>query len=801
MALSRSLRDALRSLRRRPSFAVLVVGTLAVGTGATTAMFSIVDTLLIRPLPFPNSKRLVEISSRSPAESRGPSRFSAAAIGELRSEKQIFAAVEGYQFGVGTITGDSDPEIVASPEVSAGLMPLLGVTPLLGRLFNDDDGAAAPVAIVSERIWRSRYGSDPTLIGRTLTMDGVSYTIVGVVPQRFQFPEASTQIWRLFPEATGPVSTPGAGAGSLQTVAALRAGVSREVANQRLLALSQSFQDAGFVRPGRVLATGELIQKTAIGRYQPALYLMFGAVVLVLIVSCVNVTNLLLVRASIREREFAILGALGSGPFGIASQMLAEGLTLGLLGGVVGALVAKGLLTAILAILPPQMTYLAGVTATMDWRVLGFAAALSLLTCVVVSIVPTWRATRLDFMSVINRRAFGIAGGSHERWQVLLVTAQLATVVVLLSGGGLLATSFIRLVNVDLGFSPDGLTVFDLPLLGPRYAGTESAMAFMQDLDRAIEAAGASLESSYTDGAPPYGGRVEVGGLEIEGRPVSDAGTIQITYAHIADDYLHVMQIPVIQGRPFAGKEAASMVIINDVMARRFWGGRSPIGDRLRSNAKAPWSTIVGVTRNVRYGLGDQLGGGMEMYFPFEASAQVSFLNLTVRSRSAGSEVVQLVRSQVRAMDPDLPLTVMTMEERLAESVWQPRFFVRLAGAFVSIAVALAAAGVYATASYWVVRRRRELAVRIAVGATRGRVINMVLRRGLSIAMVGAAIGLSASIAGARVIEAMLFATSPRDPIALMAATLLLAMMVLIGCCVPALRAARTDPMVVLRSE
>ena len=798
-----ALTHAWRGLRRRPSFAALVVLTLAIGIGATTAMFSIVDTLLIRSLPFPGADRLVEVVARNPTEPRGSSRFNTAAIRELRSHTAIFTAVEGYQFGAGTITGGGEPIIVASPQVSAGLLSMLGVTPVRGRLFTADDaGAVVRTAILSERFWRARYGADADVIGRELVMDGVSHTIVGVLPSRFRFPEARVEVWRAMPANAQPLAMRG-GSGSMQTVASLRPGVSRAEADERLLALSAAFRDARYVTGARILSTGELLQKTAIERYRSALYLMFGAVTLVLIVACVNVTNLLLARASLREGEFAMLAALGASRAGVAGQMAADGVVLGAAGGAGGAGLAKGLLTAMLAILPPQMTYLAGVTAAMDWRVLGFAVALSMVTCVGISLIPAWRASRVDLVSVINRRAAGIAGGRDERWQAVLVVAQLATVVVLLAGAGLLATSFIRLITVDPGFDPHNLSVFDLQFSTPRYAESPgSTLTFVADLDRFVDSQGPSPVVTYSEGAPPVGGTLQFDPIELEGRGLHEPDGEFWVYSRVAADYLDVLRIPIVDGRTFTADEPLPVMLINEVMARRFWGGASPVGRRIRLNAKAPWTTVVGVTRDVKsMGPDDRRGGGMEMYFPFAKDARPGFLNVIVRSPAGGPDVVELLRTRIREIDPDLPVTMLTMDERFAESVWQPRFFTRLTIAFALVAVALASIGIYATSTYWVARRRRELAVRMALGASRRQVMTLIVGRGMAMAAVGAIAGLGFGLLGARTVQAMLFETSATAPGPLAAAALLLGALVLAGCFVPARRAGRLDPMSVLRSE
>lgn len=597
------------------------------------------------------------------------------------------------------------------------------------------------------------------------------------------------------------------------TVAVLRQGVSRAQADDRLLALTPAFRlarhiatDARVPQQSRVLSTGEPIQKAASAEYRPALLLMFGAVALVLAIACVNVTSLLLVRASQREAELALLATLGASRTGLAGQIVAEGLLLGLVSGSAGVWVARGALTGITAILPPEMTVLAGVSASLDWRVMAFGGALGVASCVGVSLLPGWRASRVDLVTVINRRASSLAGARDERWQVWLLAGQLAAVVVLLWGTSLMATSFGRLVSVDPGFDIEGLTVFELPFSSPRYATPGSRFAFARNLERDIEGDADILNVTLAQGAPPRAGAIMLGdpgeSLEIDVRTMAAPTGNEWLVAAVGHDYFETMRIPVVEGRTFGADEAAPVTIINTVMARRLWGDRSPIGDRIRTGRDDPWHTIVGVVGDVaQSGLDDRLGGGMEMYRPLAWARQVRQLALIVRAAPGGRDVVNRVKSRVRAMDPDLPVVAGAMGERLQESAWHARFFSRLALAFTLVAAVIGAIGVYGTAAFWVTRRHRELAVRAAIGASRGHLMRLVLRRGLVAGALGLLVGLGISLKGAGVIEAMLFATSPTDPIALTGVAAALAGLLVAGCLVPALRAARSDPAEVLRSE
>lgn len=775
-------------------------------------MFSVVDTLLIRPLPFAVADRLVEVWARAPGGMRGSSRFSAAAARELRAQTDLFTAVEGYQFGAGTITGVGEPTRVTSPRVTVGLMSMLGVAPRLGRLFTEqDEGTAVPVAIISESLWRGRLGADPDVLGRQVTLDEVAYTIVGVVPESFRFPEARSAIWRVMPSNGSGAEFRGA-RGMMFTVGLLPHGISRAQTDARLLGLTPAFRQAGHIATStrepesRFLSTGEPIQKAAMAEYRPALVLMFGAVALVLAIACVNVANLLLVRASLREGELALLATLGSSRMELAGQMAAEGLLLGLVGGAAGLWVARGVLAGIESILPPEMTVLAGVTASLDWRVLAFGGTLSVATCVAVSLLPAWRASRVDLVTVINRRASSIAGARDERWQAWLLSGQLAAVVVLLCGTSLLATSFARLVSVDPGFDVEGLTVFELPFSSPRYAAPGRGLEFARNLERDIELDVDVLDVTVAQGAPPRAGAIMFGdpgeSLEVDGHTAVVPTGNEWIVAAVGHDYFETMRIALVEGRTFGADESEPVTIINTLMARRFWGDRSPVGDRIRTDRDDPWHAIVGVVGDVaQSGLDDRLGGGMEMYRPLAWARQVRQLALIVRAAPGSRDVVNRVKSLIRAVDPDLPVAAGAMGERLLESVWQPRFFSRLALAFTLLAAVIGAVGIYGTAAFWVTRRRRELAVRAAIGASRGHLIHLVFRRGLMAGALGLLVGLGVSLKGAGVVEGMLFATSPTDPLALGGVALVLAGLLVAGCLVPALRAARMDPAQVLRSE
>lgn len=785
---------ALRNLRRAPAFTGLVVLTQALGIGATTAMFSVVDAVLLNPLPFPNADRLAEVWTVTDSGSRPGG--STAVVQALRQQPGLFTAVEAYQFGSANLTGGGEPANVGSPRISPGLMSLLGPAPLLGRLFTPEDAAAGRVVILAERLWASRFGSDPTIVGREITVDDQPHRVVAVMPRHFRFPEGNIEMWRPLDVSPGAKRLP------VQVVAVRALGISRAQIDERLQALSPGFRESGVVGKGQGLTTGLLLQQRFGRQAGQALYMMFGAVLLVLLVACVNVTNLLLVRSMTRRGELALMTALGASRGTLVRSVLVESLLLAAAGCLCGLLLAGTLLTLILGLAPPQLTFLTSATTELDWRALVFAGALSSLTCVVVGLLPAWRAARVDAIDVLKQRAQGVIGSRDDWWQGALVAGQLSLVLVLLAGSGLMLRSFSRLVAVDPGFDVEHLSALDLQLRSQRDGAPGSSLAFMQDLERKVERPG--VRAAITGGSPPRGG-----GFYFEIQPEAEGGmpadftNISLPYSQVAPDYFETMGIPILTGRTFAARETSGAVIINDVLARRLWGDRSPIGRRFRLDAGQPWWDVVGVVADVKQmGPSDPMGQGMEFYLPFSPTERNRFFSLIIRSAGSRSADLQMAKQRVWELDDRQPIQkASTMDERIGESIARPRFFLTLATAFAGAAALLAAIGVYGVSTYWVSRRRRELAIRVALGASRQRVLSMVVGRSLRLATIGCATGLVLALWGARSIESMLFQTSARDPLTFLAVTAALGALALLASSLPALTASRVDPMSVLRAE
>ena len=790
------MREALRSFWRSPLVVALAVVTLSLGLGVAMAVFGVVDVLLIRSLPYPNSERFVEVWWERVPGRITPNLRGAEIVHALRKEARLFSAVESYQLGGATITGAGEPEHVTAPRISPGLLHLLGVAPRRGRLFHDEDALpGVRVALISERLWLRQFGSSASAVGGRISIEDEPHTIVGVLPGDFGFPVRRTDVWRpLAADSRRP----------FMAIAALQPGVPREGAGDRLRAISGNLRQAGVLRgDSGDLLIKELLQLRQSRQRGAAFYVLLAAVALVLLVACGNVANLFLVRAHGRESRFAIMKALGARRSDLLRQSVWEGLVLALLSGCGALLVAEACLAGISRIMPPELTYFSSAAVTVDGRFLGFAVLLSTVTCLAVTVIPSFSVSETHLVESLKGRTVQQAG-AHRRWQSALVVAQLAVVLVLLAGSGLLIRSFVRLVNVDPGFNTEDLLVVKPILRGDRYRAPGSGLSFFEQLDELVEDSGGVRSATFASSAPPDSDISFSIQPEAEGRQAVDASGLVLPYVAVAPDYFATMGIPLIAGRTFSSDDPDTVVVVNDVLARRYWGSGSPLGRRFRLDADEPWHTVIGVARDVKQsGLDDPMGDGMELYFPYSRTKREFNFNCIVRTDGTDAAVVaRQVKELLWRLDRNLPiLQVTTMERRLGESVARPRFSLVLVSIFALLGVLLAGVGVYGTTAYWVAQRIREIGLRMALGATRRQIVGLVLGRGLRLAVLGAGIGLAGAMATLHVLETFLFATDPSDAGTLTGVTVLLVSLVLIACYVPALRASRLDPADVLRSE
>ena len=793
--MAKAVVAALRNLRRAPAFTGLVVLTLALGIGATTAMFSVVDTVLINPLAFPHADRVLEIwtyfeqgAGRSPGAT-------AAVLRTIRDEDALFESVSAYQFGSGTLTGSGDPELVSFAGLSPSIFSIFPTAPLAGRLVTAADATSTErVILLSERLWTRRFGRDPGVLDRTLTIDDQPYRVIGILPSRFNFPESSVDAWR-------PIDADSAAARMrVQMVVMRRPDVARQVIDDRLKTISTSLRASGVLPRGQSLVADEPIQVRYGRSGANALYLLLGAVALLLLVACVNVSNLMLVRASSRTSELALMAAVGADRSRLLLDAAIESLVLALVGGAAGLWLASGLLDVILGLAPDQMRMLSRATGQLDARAVLFALAVTMITCVAFGLLPAWRAARVDPLEALKQQSRVFAGHRDHWWQGALVSTQIALVVVLLAGAGLLLRSFVKLNQVDLGFNPDRLVVFEFQLTQPRYTSPGAALSFMRTVESRVEA---ELGVPVTIGSTP----VRPGGFssarpEVDGLPPADE--IELPLSRASPDYFDVYQIPIVEGRALAAADGDTAIILNDVMAKRYFGNVSPIGRRIKLNTDSNWLTVVGVARDVKtMGPSDPIGDGMEAYVGFPTAARTyNFASLAAQSAGDAETTLARIKRIVWEIDPKMPiLSAVSMREHVGNAIARPRFVLSLSGAFTMCAVVIAAVGIYGVSAYWVARRRRELAIRIAVGASPDRLFASVLGRSLRQATVGVGAGLLIALAGARVMQSLLFATDARDPVTFISVTILLGAIAVVAAAGPALKAARVDPMTTLRAE
>lgn len=789
--------SAGRNLRRDLAFSGVVVATLALGIGATTAMFSVVDAVLLRPLPYQGIERFSELTISQSGPVRSPG-ITGLALPQLRDGLGDLAAIEGYQMSSATIAGGREPAVVAAPRITPQLLSFVSATPHLGRLFNEDDlRSTVPTVIISHRLWLANFGGSADVIGRSLDIDDQRHTIVGVMSPHVRYPEANAAIWR-------PLNWSAASKSRLRVMVVMirHPDVSSEQLAARLDTLSDRFRNLKLLNAGQFMYPDLLLQQRFGRADAKAFWTMFAAVSLVLLVACVNVNNLMLARASRRQGEIALRTALGASRTNMIASSFAESLILAVAGGIVGVGFAQALISVLLRILPPQLTYLTATAVSLDRRVLVFAALVSLVTCVVSGVLPAQRASTADPLDAIKQQAPTVLGRRDERWQSFMLAAQMSVVLILLAGAGLLLRSFITLSRVESGFDPDGVAIVDVVLTPNHYPTNVATRAFLQNLEQRLEAQG--MDVTITDSSPltaltVFGNVTPEAEWGIIG---NDVAPLNLPKMEVGGDYFKTVGIPIVAGRSFTADDVDA-VIVNDRLAKRYWGDAPAIGRRFRVSDKEPWRTVIGVVGDVKVaGLTDPVSHGMEIYMPPDVRQSGGFYTILARSDRDPNAVIGLIKQTLRTLDSRIPVTeAMSMNDRIGESLYRQRFFVRLSTTFTGIATMLAMIGIYGTASYWVARRRRELAIRIAVGASPAIVMRAIIIRMVRLAVLGGTVGVVLALAGARTLQSMLFAVDARDPTTLALVSVLLVMVAMTACAVPAIRASRVDPMATLRAK
>jgi putative ABC transport system permease protein len=795
------LRYGIRMLIRRPGFMVVAVITLALGIGANTMIFSVVNAVLLNPLPFPDSARLVRLGESHPTFKGG---FTYASFLDLGNETETLENIAAARFWSDSITDGGEPESVSIMLVSANFFPALGVPPLLGRTFlpEEDQRGRDNVVVISHALWQRRYGGDPSLIGKTIKFGSRELTVLGVMPAGFQSNilfSGQYDLWA--PLSPGGNLHDNRRSHLLAVVARLKPRVTITQAESELAALATGIeqQNPGVDDPEMGITVIGL-QDRLVAPMRPALLVLLCAVGCVLLIACANVANLLLARSAVREREMAIRLALGASRWRIARQLLTESALLGVAGGAAGLLLAVWGVDSIAALAPANLPRIDEVR--IDGRVLVFTLITSLLTGILFGLAPALQLPRIAIQEVVKDGGRG-STGTRRRWlRHFLVVSEVAIALVLLIGAGLLINSFWRLQQVDRGF--DARNVLTLNLTLSRYSTPAQQIAFLrQVLERVAQAPGARAVG-VTSTLPLRGGPST--GFVIEGRPPLALGDEPSADIRIIDpNYFRAMGIPLRAGRAFAetdSSEATKVMVINENMARVCFPDEDPIGKRVTMKDWGPPLTgeIVGVAGDVKAdGLDSETRPMIYWAYP---QFPVIFNSIVARTEGDPLNVIGAIKSQIWSVDPNQPVTsVSTMEEILTSSVAPRRFNMLLIGCFAAIALALAAVGIYGVISYTVSQRTHEIGIRVALGAQGSDVLKLVVGQGMTLALAGVGLGLAAAAGLTRLMASLLFGVSPTDTPTFAAIAILLTAVAFAACVLPARRATRVDPMVALRYE
>ncbi|MEN3334847.1 MAG: putative transport system permease protein [Blastocatellia bacterium] len=795
--LLQDLRYGARMLIKKPGFTLIAVFTLALGIGANTAIFSVVNAVLLRPLPYEEPSRLVWVwgrFSQGNQASVSPPDFL-----DYRAQNRAFEEFAAMRFYSFNLTGTAEPERVGGAQITTNFFKALGVKPTQGRDFSPEEEQAGrgQVAIISHGLWQRRFGADAAIVGKTLLLDGQSYEVIGVVPDDTLLPQAA-EVWTPLnfdlPEMKVRRFH------FLRPIARLRSGVSVQQAQADVdtvaAGLEQIYPNSNTTWGLRLVGLREFL----VGDARPALYVLLGAVALVLLIGCVNIANLLLARAAARQKEISLRLAVGATRLRLIRQLLTESLLLSAAGGIIGLFFALWGTDLLVAMTPGSLPRAAEIG--IDSRVLVFTFALSLLTGIVFGLVPALQASKVDLHESLKGAGKGSASGArHNRTRSLLVVSEFALALLLLIGAGLLVKSFRQLQAVDVGFDPWHVLTMRIVLPDSKYAEPEQIRSFFDEvLQRTaslpgVESVGTTTQLPLQGGGDTY--------FTIDGHPPDDPNQKPLAFnPQVSHDYLKTMGIPLIKGRHFTQQEAeadATTVIINETFAQTYFADEEPIGKRLTIDMGKPLHCeIIGVARDIKlFSLASQ--NFSAMYLP---SIRTGFSNLVVRTAGEPLAMTAAIRNVVQSVDKNQPVAnIRSMEQILASSAEQSRFRAVLIGIFAVVALILAGVGIYGVMAYLVTQQTHEIGIRMALGAQRKDVLKLILRQGIRLTVVGVIIGLASAFALTRFLSDLLFKVSATDPATFTAVALLLTLVALLACWIPARRATRVDPMVALRYE
>jgi len=820
--LFQDVRYGARMLLKNPGITFVVILALALGIGANTAIFSVVDAVLLKPLPYPESDRLVFLNETS--RSMDEISVSYPNFTDWRNQNQSFEKIGVYNRSSYNLTGVGEAERIVTGQVSADLFSALRVNAFMGRLFTNDEDkpGATPVVVLSYPLWQRRFGGQAGILNQQLTLNSKSYTVIGIMPAGFQFP-TRVEMWVPVGQLSGDPGWQQRGNHpGLYGVARLKPGVTFAQAKAEMdnigANLAKQYQDSN---AGNGIGVRPLLE-LFVNDIRRALWVLFAAVAFVLLIACANIANLLLARAQSRQKEMAIRSAMGAGRWRIARQLLTESVLLALIGGSLGILFARWGIALILYISPDAIPRAKEIS--LDWRVLVFTIGLSFVTGFLFGLVPALQAGVVDVHETLKETGRGTSG---KHWlRSSLVIAEVATTLVLLVGAGLMIRSFYRLQQVNPGFSYDHLTSFSVALPQKKYATNEQTEQFYNRLLENLRGL-PGVEATAAASGLPLGNNGWQTSFTVDGQPPPPREQTPLMEAClVTPDYFRAMNIPLRSGRYFndhddrsalAGKDlskysetereiaALNSIVIDEEFARRYWPNEDPVGKRIRlgndADPKTPVLTVLGVVGRVKMeGLGTD-SKRVQGYFPF---AQIPNGSMTVILKAAGdpNQLIAAVRQQVKAVDPDQPIySIKSMDEIRAESVAPERLNLTLLSLFAGIALVLAIVGIYGVMSYTVTQRTHEIGIRMAIGAQPRDVFRMVIRQGMLLALIGVVCGLVGAFGLTRLMASMLFGVEPTDPVTFAAIAVLLTGVALIACYVPGRRATKVDPVISLRYE
>lgn len=806
--IKQDVRYALRGLKKNPGFAAVAVLTLALGIGANSVMFSIINAVLLRPLPYHDPQDLVLLSEHWPQFPRLS--LSYLNYKDWRDQSRSFEAVGAVRNFVMTMTGIDEAERIPAQNVTASLLGLLGVQPELGRPFDatEDKPGARPVVLISHSLWQQRFSSSQNVLGKSITLDNQNYSIIGVMPPGFEVLQQAPDVILPFEPWASTLPNDRSWHPGILPIARLKPGVSLEQARADIATIAGRLAKEYPENDSGVTSLVDRMQDQIVQNARPALLILVAAVVAVLLIACANVVNILLVRATTRRREIAVRVALGARRSDVVCQLVTESILLAVLGGAVGLFLAWNALPVLLRLAGNSLPRSNGVS--LDVYVLGVTAFIALLAGILFGLVPAWQAWRVDLRETLGESSRGGSSQSVLRTREALVVSEVALAMVLLSGAGLLLRSFERLSQVSPGFSADHILLADIVRSPSAYRDSNVRLGFF---DRLFEQVAALPGVRSVGGVSflPVTGTGSALHFNIQGRPPRSPQEYTISnYRVVSAGYFKALGVQLLAGRWLQDRDrehVPDVVLINSSFAKTYFPNQSPLGQHIQLGATpdaiVPWMEVVGVVGDVKQSLASE--SSTEMYVPYrQADKVLPVFAMSLVVRTVGDPLVQAgsIRAIARDLDANQPITgIRTMEQNISQSVSEPRFRTILLAIFASIALALAAVGIFGVMAYSVVQRTREMGVRISLGASQGLIFQLILNRGLHLTLLGLAIGLAATFALTRYLSSLLFNVPSYDPLTLVGVTFGLLVVSLFACYLPARRATLVDPIVALRQE